>query len=98
MLVFLLMIRRPPRSTRTDTLLPYTTLFRSAGGPGRGRDRLRADHHRPQGVRLRAHRDVLPAGGRYAELAEEDPERAHLPTVEFTKSPERNEEIGRAHV
>src|SRR3546814_12001643 len=25
------MIRRPPRSTRTDTLLPYTTLFRSAG-------------------------------------------------------------------
>src|SRR3546814_4717200 len=28
------MIRRPPRSTRTDTLLPYTTLFRS----GRGRD------------------------------------------------------------
>src|SRR3546814_20302361 len=25
-----LMIRRPPRSTRTDTLLPYTTLFRSA--------------------------------------------------------------------
>src|SRR3546814_19203386 len=33
-----LMIRRPPRSTRTDTLLPYTTLFRSprrrACGPG----------------------------------------------------------------
>src|SRR3546814_2888362 len=27
------MIRRPPRSTRTDTLFPYTTLFRSAG-PG----------------------------------------------------------------
>src|SRR3546814_4479260 len=30
MLVFFLMIRRPPRSTRTDTLFPYTTLFRSA--------------------------------------------------------------------
>src|SRR3546814_7949553 len=33
------MIRRPPRSTRTDTLFPYTTLFRSdrlqARGPGR---------------------------------------------------------------
>src|SRR3546814_16626034 len=33
---FFLMIRRPPRSTRTDTLFPYTTLFRSvcphAGG------------------------------------------------------------------
>src|SRR3546814_17078512 len=27
------MIRRPPISTRTDTLFPYTTLFRSAGGP-----------------------------------------------------------------
>src|SRR3546814_16171894 len=27
------MIRRPPRSTRTDTLFPYTTLFRSASDP-----------------------------------------------------------------
>src|SRR3546814_21062237 len=39
--VFFLMIRRPPRSTRTDTLFPYTTLFRSAGiaslwGPAHG--------------------------------------------------------------
>src|SRR3546814_8137702 len=40
------MIRRPPRSTRTDTLFPYTTLFRSAGlhdlcraGPAHGTDR-----------------------------------------------------------
>src|SRR3546814_2384469 len=32
------MIRRPPRSTRTDTLFPYTTLFRSPGiDPARGR-------------------------------------------------------------
>src|SRR3546814_16113792 len=33
------MIRRPPRSTRTDTLFPYTTLFRSpfAAEPGGGR-------------------------------------------------------------
>src|SRR3546814_10637642 len=29
MIFFFLMIRRPPRSTRTDTLFPYTTLFRS---------------------------------------------------------------------
>src|SRR3546814_9003754 len=29
-LMFFLMIRRPPISTRTDTLFPYTTLFRSA--------------------------------------------------------------------
>src|SRR3546814_6172877 len=28
---FFLMIQRPPRTTRTDTLFPYTTLFRSAG-------------------------------------------------------------------
>src|SRR3546814_5561830 len=40
--LFFLMIRRPPRSTRTDTLFPYTTLFRSthisamgADGPGK---------------------------------------------------------------
>src|SRR3546814_19348463 len=41
MLCFFLMIRRPPRSTRTDTLFPYTTLFRSGEGaigrePGEG--------------------------------------------------------------
>src|SRR3546814_15660982 len=34
--VFFLMIRRPPRSTRTDTLFPYTTLFRSRYTPLRG--------------------------------------------------------------
>src|SRR3546814_2259983 len=33
---FFLMVRRPPRSTRTDTLFPYTTLFRSAGEDQRG--------------------------------------------------------------
>src|SRR3546814_18315428 len=39
---FFLMIRRPPRSTRTDTLFPYTTLFRSVSSPhwrARARDR-----------------------------------------------------------
>src|SRR3546814_13334915 len=35
MFFFFLMIRRPPRSTRTDTLFPYTTLFRSGRGIGR---------------------------------------------------------------
>src|SRR3546814_5296344 len=52
------MIRRPPRSTRTDTLFPYTTLFRShdrggdtvAGGPGR-RLWLSAPYHRPHSPR-----------------------------------------------
>src|SRR3546814_1575051 len=33
LLFFFLMIRRPPRSTRTDTLFPYTTLFRSLRPP-----------------------------------------------------------------
>src|SRR3546814_10137507 len=36
------MIRRPPRSTRTDTLFPYTTLFRSPI-----RDVVLVDHHGP---------------------------------------------------
>src|SRR3546814_10757625 len=31
--MFFLTIRRPPRSTRTDTLFPYPTLFRSCAGP-----------------------------------------------------------------
>src|SRR3546814_3935314 len=35
------MIRRPPRSTRTDTLFPYTTLFRSEAG-----DAVRERQHR----------------------------------------------------
>src|SRR3546814_1788320 len=44
------MIRRPPRSTRTDTLFPYTTLFRS---PPR---HLRAPHDRdPEADRPREH-------------------------------------------
>src|SRR3546814_5213843 len=34
---FFLMIRRPPRSTRTDTLFPYTTLFRSRLAAAEGR-------------------------------------------------------------
>src|SRR3546814_11881113 len=40
---FFLMIRRPPRSTRTDTLFPYTTLFRSGAERLRKGDRLRLD-------------------------------------------------------
>src|SRR3546814_4143093 len=41
--VFFLMIRRPPRSTRTDTLFPYTTLFRSMERPRRRRLPFRAN-------------------------------------------------------
>src|SRR3546814_1344943 len=63
---FFLMIRRPPRSTRTDTLFPYTTLFRSTRGcgtrrraaqsrrvPARGRNAIR---HAPLTAHARDHR------------------------------------------
>src|SRR3546814_20021420 len=39
LLFFFLMIRRPPRSTRTDTLFPYTTLFRSTYATLRSQER-----------------------------------------------------------
>src|SRR3546814_3293195 len=42
------MIRRPPRSTRTDTLFPYTTLFRSQDGMGK------MDRRRHEGFGLAA--------------------------------------------
>src|SRR3546814_2243418 len=40
--LFFLMIRRPPRSTRTDTLFPYTTLFRSLLAHAKPSHRLNA--------------------------------------------------------
>src|SRR3546814_13773293 len=68
MLFFFLMIRRPPRSTRTDTLIPYTTLFRSGRRrPGRrpassrrarSASPVRGESRRPAGNR-RAGRPVL---------------------------------------
>src|SRR3546814_2490205 len=66
------MIRRPPRSTRTDTLFPYTTLFRSpaaaqrCAGRGSGRAQERGRGRRGRGARAQraghdqAGRDVLP--------------------------------------
>src|SRR3546814_5110658 len=51
------MIRRPPRSTRTDTLFPSTTLFRSA-------DTAIAHHHR---------RDAVPACWREARIPDRLP-------------------------
>src|SRR3546814_17701142 len=54
------MIRRPPRSTRTDTLFPYTTLFRSRPrGPGDGHELAGVDPQVHPGQRvhgLAAHR------------------------------------------
>src|SRR3546814_1620733 len=48
------MIRRPPRSTRTDTLFPYTTLFRSSS--------QQAIHFAAQGIAAGAY-DIVIAGG-----------------------------------
>src|SRR3546814_15553086 len=45
---FFLMIRRPPRSTRTDTLFPYTTLFRSAAVGDVKRNVLPPEPSRPR--------------------------------------------------
>src|SRR3546814_380169 len=54
MCVCLLMIRLPPKSTRTDTLFPYTTLFRSLCGPRhRRRDGRAAADHRIHDLQLR---------------------------------------------
>src|SRR3546814_2457316 len=50
------MIRRPPRSTRTDTLFPYTTLFRSGRGQG-------CAGARPVPRKRRAHAFGILAGG-----------------------------------
>src|SRR3546814_4141719 len=57
-LFFFLMIRRPPRSTRTDTLFPYTTLFRS----------LRIDRRQYRAVRVRRAAMVSIAPGQLRRL------------------------------
>src|SRR3546814_20369024 len=58
------MIRRPPRSTRTDTLLPYTTLFRSPGGNGPARKPAYLGWAHPDRDRAAAVRGRNDAGGR----------------------------------
>src|SRR3546814_20353441 len=69
--LFFLRIRRPPRSTRTDTLFPYTTLFRSNSS------RLR----RPQRV-LFAARPPLP---NEAHAIHRNPDRRRLRTAQRTE-------------
>src|SRR3546814_14191333 len=66
---FFLMIRRPPRSTRTDTLFPYTTLVRSEGGEGG--DPIAEEI--AFGERRRSALQGYHAGDRKAEAKEEDP-------------------------
>src|SRR3546814_9322415 len=77
---FFVMIRRPPRSTRTDTLFPYTTLFRSERGgaefgflqrradawPGGGG---RADRGDWRGLAVRGQRRFVRGGAGFAVAA-----------------------------
>src|SRR3546814_8158876 len=61
-LFFFLMIRRPPRSTRTDTLFPYTTLFRSPPAARAGDDEVcpvAAPRHGQAGRRSEEHTSEL---------------------------------------
>src|SRR3546814_12057923 len=81
-LVFFLMIRRPPRSTRTDTLFPYTTLFRSRLGPPdrppwarpRG-DRRKRDRRFPRPARGGGHEKPGRGSGRTDPRAPARPAR-----------------------
>src|SRR3546814_13459817 len=85
-LFFFLMIRRPPRSTRTDTLFPYTTLFRSNTDdePARERDYL-------QLVRTRRADGMIVVTGRLPDSWAEMPERP-IPTV-IARSEEHTSEL-----
>src|SRR3546814_3896069 len=76
------MIRRPPRSTRTDTLFPYTTLFRSAHAVA-----LRVVSGRLDGCGI----DVDPHGARGAEQAGTD--RQHSAAAPHVRSEEHTSEL-----
>src|SRR3546814_17640226 len=83
---FFLMIRRPPRSTRTDTLFPYTTLFRSEVpvGGGLGIDRAQQVEVADDGGRAEVEDlehgflDLLVRNGAGAERLDEDTDRVGL--------------------
>src|SRR3546814_9300621 len=83
---FFLMIRRPPRSTRTDTLFPYTTLFRS---PSRARHADRTDPRSLSGgedrCRIDPPSDACLAGEAegMVETLEDRPERSEEHTSEL---------------
>src|SRR3546814_18141741 len=98
--IFFLMRRRPPRSTRTDTLFPYTTLFRSAD---RG---LRTDPDRRQRFDAPAAAVFLATGGgahpgRGGTLpgsTRAGADRERDPRTRGIHDPGSGREIGRAHV
>src|SRR3546814_10580731 len=75
--VCVVMIRRPPRSTRTDTLFPYTTRFRSSPGQRRTDRRHAADG----GSRIRhAHAGSAPCG-QAAAIESHDSPHSRVPAA-----------------
>src|SRR3546814_11203853 len=68
------MIRRPPRSTRTDTLFPYTTLFRSSCGYDSSGDKISGDvERRTAHVQETVHSQYQPNTlGRHAHHAQDE--------------------------
>src|SRR3546814_3852411 len=83
------MIRRPPRSTRTDTLFPYTTLFRSADARRRhGRDAGHAAAQERPHPRPHARRPVGAGGG-----ARHDGEPPRRPDGRLRRSEEHTSEL-----
>src|SRR3546814_16428468 len=67
------MIRRPPRSTRTDTLFPYTTLFRAEEAPGMGLEGQHSERRARLGRDLRGAADHrLMAAMHTIEIADRD--------------------------
>src|SRR3546814_3774324 len=107
------MIRRPPRSTRTDTLFPYTTLFRSRlqQRPPQGLSRAverpgaRADIDAVQGVRGLGSGPINPSlrrpvlwSPRQLTDSYRPAARSGLAAARFGSRPAAPPEIGRAHV
>src|SRR3546814_19598760 len=100
---FFLMIRRPPRSTRTDTLFPYTTLVRSVRDDeiDRSSGISRLDEIEPVGWRVEAERiairgieRVLQVARRPFAMADQCQAADHRADLMVKKAAQ----IGRAHV
>src|SRR3546814_14549800 len=100
------MIRRPPRSTRTDTLFPYTTLFRSSIDPvgacvGMKGSRVQAVVQEMQGEKI----DIIPWSEDTATFVVNALQPATVQRVVIDEEDSRievvvpdDQQIGRAHV
>src|SRR3546814_3385161 len=80
------MIRRPPRSTRTDTLVPYTTLFRSRSGAG-------AAHNADGSHQFPGHARNLCASADNVRLIPSDPVAIGRPRLWGSRSEEHTSEL-----